>query len=77
MRTLTGGMLLCLLLSVTGCASTSPAPLCAPQRCLAPVVDPTLQGGLVEALRAYHAALEACNASNGFMPEEVQNVGPP
>jgi hypothetical protein len=27
---------------------------------------------LVEALRAYHAALEACNASNGFMPEEVQ-----
>lgn len=41
------------------------------------MVDPTLQGGLVEALRAYHAALEACNASNGFMPEEVQNVGPP
>ena len=71
MRILTGGMLLCLLMFVTGCASSPPAPLCEPQRCLAPVIDPTLQGGLVEAVRAYHAALEACNALNGFMPEEV------
>ena len=69
MRTLSGGMLLCLLLCVTACANAPPAPLCAPQRCVLPVIDPTLQGGLAEAVLAYHAALEQCNASNGFQPE--------
>ena len=70
MRTLRGATMLYLLMFVTGCASTSPAPLCAPEKCSTPVVDVSTNGGLVEALRAYQAAIEQCNAKNGFEPKE-------
>ena len=61
LRTLTS---LCLLLSLTACASTSPAPQ-EPVPCVHPVVDPSTKGGLYRALAAYYAALELCNSING------------
>lgn len=65
-----GGLLLALLpLWLTACAN---APPCAPQpplRCQEPLIDPTLQGGLAEAVQAYQEAIRQCNALNGLEGE--------
>lgn len=60
-------MLLCLALSLTGCASTSAVN--EPVACQHPLVDPTKNGGLAEALLLYYNALESCNAANGVPPK--------
>jgi hypothetical protein len=57
--------LLSLLLLLTACAGNPP---CAPQlpvACQEPLIDPTTQGGLAEAVQAYQEALRTCNATNG------------
>lgn len=63
MRTLYGGILLCLCLSVTGCATPSGA--VNPVTCQHPQVDPRSNAGLAQGLLDYHAALELCNSLNG------------
>ena len=67
-RIVSGLMLVCLIASVTACANHPPDALQRPQPCEEPVIDPTLQGGLAEALQAYQEALRQCNAVNGVSP---------
>lgn len=60
-------MLLCLSLSLTGCASTSAAT--EPVACQHPLVDLSKNGGMAEALLLYYNAVEDCNAANGVQPK--------
>lgn len=60
-------MVLCLALSLTGCASTSA--VSEPVACQHPLVDLSKNGGLAEALLLYYNAVESCNAANGFQPK--------
>lgn len=60
-------MLLCLSLSVTACAQRSA--VIEPVACQHPLVDPRTNGGLVQGLLDYHAALELCNSLNGVHPD--------
>lgn len=64
-RSPSGALLLCLLLSLTGCASS---PVVRPQAvlCEHPEIDPWTHAGLVQGLKAYHDRVELCNALNGF-----------
>ena len=64
MKTLLGGMLLCLLPLVASCASSSSA---EPVRCQHPAVQLDTNAGLVLGLLAYHKAVDQCNALNGFI----------
>lgn len=63
MRRLSGVVLLCLLASVQGCASTSGVADWKP--CVHPKVDARTNAGLVQGLVDYKAELELCNALNG------------
>lgn len=63
MRTLCTVMLLCLCLFVTSCAAPSVVNQHVP--CQHPEVDAETNGGLLQGLLDYHAALELCNALNG------------
>lgn len=72
-RMMSGLALLFLPLLLTACAGSLP---CAPQqpvRCQEPMIDPTLQGGLAEAVQAYQEALRNCNALNG-VAGDVQSL---
>lgn len=60
-------MLLCLMLSLTACASTSAVN--DPVACQHPLVDTRTHSGLVQGLLDYHTALELCNALNGTKKE--------
>lgn len=64
MPSLLGGMLLSLMLLLTGCASTSAVN--EPVRCLHPQVDVRTNGGVAKAVLLYSEALDQCNALNGF-----------
>lgn len=59
-----GLMALCLLLSLTGCAS-SPTVVVEATRCEHPLIAPETHAGLVRAIKAYHDALDLCNLLNG------------
>ena len=63
MLRLIGAGLLCLSVSLTGCASTSSAGDWKP--CVHPAVDARTNAGLVKGLADYYAELELCNALNG------------
>lgn len=65
------GTLLCLLLSLTGCASGSSVHVDAVP-CHHPVVDVSSNGGLARGLLDYADAIDTCNALNGFPIEEAQ-----
>lgn len=74
-RILTGAASLFLLLSLTGCASSPPAPVVIlPVKCEHPVIAPYSSAGLVEAVTLYHRAIDVCNALNGHAggPEATQ-----
>lgn len=71
LKNLRTGTLLCLLLSLTGCASGSSVSVNAVQ-CQHPVVDVSTNGGLNQGLLDYADALDQCNILNGFPIEEVQ-----
>ncbi len=62
-RTLRGALTLCLSLSLTACASvgTAPSPWI---ECQHPLIDPTSNEGLSDAVEAYASALDLCNALN-------------
>lgn len=68
MQNLLGGMLLSLMLLLTGCASKSAVN--EPVRCLHPQVDVRTNGGMARAVLLYSEAVDQCNALNGFNPNE-------
>lgn len=68
MQNLLGGMLLSLMLLLTGCASTSAVN--EPVRCQHPLVDVRTNSGLAKAVLLYSEALDQCNALHGFNPNE-------
>lgn len=63
--TLRGLMGLCLMLSLTACA-TVPEPAASPVRCQHPEIDPYANSGLAVAVQAYGEALDLCNTLNGY-----------
>lgn len=62
LRILIGLASLCLLLSLTACASVSGAVEFIP--CQHPTVDATTAGGLAQGLLDYADAVDTCNALN-------------
>ena len=65
MTSLLSGILLCLVASLTGCASGSTALPDTSVACTHPIVATATVGGLVEGLTSYADALDTCNALNG------------
>lgn len=64
MQNLLGGMLLSLMLLLTGCAGTSAVNESV--RCQHPLVHVRTNSGLAKAVLLYSEALDQCNALNGF-----------
>jgi len=62
-RILNGVLLLCLVLSVTACASRGIAPVQG-VLCQHPKIDVSTNGGLSAAVQSYQEALAGCNALN-------------
>ena len=63
----TGVLPLCLTMCVTACAGQSI--VVKPAKCLHPSVDARTTAGLVRGLMQYHAAVNTCNALNGYEAE--------
>lgn len=63
LRILIGLLSLCLLLSLTACASASDAAEYIP--CQHPTVDAKSAGGLAQGLLDYADAVDTCNTLNG------------
>lgn len=63
MQLLRSVILLCLSLSVLGCARSSG--VSEPVTCLHPTIDASTVGGLVQGLVDYSEALDMCNALQG------------
>lgn len=67
-RSLRGLMLAPLMLLLTACAASPPAPLVIqPVPCEHPQIAPYDAAGLAEGIRLYWRALETCNALNGVL----------
>lgn len=66
-RILSGLGSLCLMMLLTGCAASPPAPpvVILPVKCEHPVISPYDGAGLTQAITLYWRALESCNALNG------------
>lgn len=60
---LSGAQALCLSALLTGCVNVPPAPDAMP--CRHPLIDPTTNAGLADAVAAYWSAVEECNRQNG------------
>lgn len=71
-RTLIGGMLLYLTLSLTACAPVSVAPRFI--QCQHPTVDVSTHGGLAKGLLDYADAVDTCNTLNGVYSIEVEEL---
>lgn len=67
-------MALCLMPSITGCASAYVAAEFIP--CQHPTVDASTQGGLVRGLLDYADAVDTCNTLNG-VPHGAGNSADP
>lgn len=64
-QTLTGVMLMFLLMLLQSCAMKAPV-IIKPVQCLHPVIDVRKNSGLVLAIDDYRSAVDLCNTLNGY-----------
>ena len=59
-----GALRVFLVMCISGCV---PAPLVLkPSKCNHPIIDPSTNAGLADAVASYWGAVEECNKLNGF-----------